>query len=605
MKLPNLFSDSCCALKPIKLASTAKGKKKLHIALAGNSNVGKSALFNYLTGLSQHVANWPGKTVEMAEGTCCFGNYEITVVDLPGIYSLSTFSKEEEVTREYIVKEKPDVVVNVIDSTALERNLFFTLQLLELGVPIVLCLNQNNAAKRKGIEIDEQRLGHFLKIKAVKTTATTGVGVWKLMQACCETAIDNKAPKKIRYLHTTEAKGEKLAAFVAEQRYDAANRIALNVQSISKHPEAIAEKIDVLTMHPIFGYLIMFLVLGIIFYSIFTFGNIVSSWISEFFTGFRPPMNNVILDLLWEGFMGGFVAGLTLVIPYVLPFYLLLTILEDTGYITRVAYLLDGIASRIGFHGKAIIPMILGYGCNVPACVGCRIMEYDRDRLIAAFAITMIPCTARTVVILALVGAYLGPWWALGLYIFNVAMIMILAKVAFKVLPGEPVRLIMEMPPYRFPSISSVLKHVWWKIKSIFSIVFPYYMFGGLLFALAYTAGIFEFINGIFTPISVGWLGLPVFATTLLLFGIVRKEFIVVLPAVIFGTSNLSTIFSPLQMVVITLIAMFYIPCLATIETLRREFGWKKALWITLFEIIFAVVLGGIAFRVLAAAGLS
>ncbi len=598
MKFPDLFKNSCCITKTKQLGTqNSEKKKKLKIALAGNSNVGKSALFNHLTGMSQHVANWPGKTVEMAEGTLCFGNYEITIVDLPGIYSISAFSKEEEVTREYILKEKPDVVVNVIDSTALERNLFFTLQLLELGAPLVLCLNQTDAAKRKGIAIDEKKLGKIIDTVAVKTTATSGAGVWKLIQACCEASESkkNKKPKLGRDKNTTKD---------AEKRYDTVRDIAKKVQKNSKALESIVDKVDSLTMHPILGYLIMVLVLGLIFYSIFSFGSITSSWISGIFSGIRPP-ENTTLNLLWEGFMGGFVAGLTLVLPYVLPFYLLLTILEDTGYITRIAYLMDGIASKVGFHGKAIIPMILGYGCNVPACIGCRIMEYDRDRLITAFAITLIPCTARTVVVLALVGAYLGPWWALGLYAFNVAVIMLLAKIAFKILPGEPMGLIMEIPPYRIPSTKSVFKHTWWKIKSILSVVFPYYMVGGLIFAIAYAIGIFNFINEMLTPLTVGWLGLPAIAATLLLFGLVRKEFIVVLPAVIYGTKDLATIFSPVQMIVITLVAMFYIPCIATIEALGREFGWKSALSIAAFEAVFAILLGGVAFRILTAAGIA
>jgi len=604
MKIPGFFSDSCCAVKPLREASAAtKPKRKIRIALAGNANVGKSALFNHLTGMNQHVANWPGKTVEMAEGVFRHANYEISVIDLPGIYSLSAFSKEEEVTREYILKEKPDVVINVINSCFLERNLFFTMQLLELGVPMAIALNQTDAAKDKGIEIDEKKLGNELRVPVIKTTALNGVGIWNLVDRCCEVAVEGQKPSGLVGKRKNRKSGVTPEA-ITKEKYGMAGRIAARVQKVQERSGGIVERIDALTTHWFFGYLIMLLVMGFVFYSIFTFGSVMSSWIGNAFNALRPSAGDATMNLIWEGLIGGFVAGITLVLPYALPFYLLITVLEDTGYLTRIAFLLDGIAHRIGFHGKAIIPIILGYGCNVPACFSCRIMEYERDRFITAFAVTMVPCTARTVVVLALVGAYLGPWWAIGLYVFNLIVIAVLAKIAFRILPGEPMGLIMEMPPYRMPSPKAVLKHTWWKIKSILSVVFPYYMIGGLAFAIAYAIGIFTPINNFLAPVTIGWLGLPALAATLLIFGIVRKEFIVVLPAVLYGSTDLSSIFSPAQMIVITIVALFYIPCFATIEAMRREYGWKRALGIAAFETVFAVLLGGVAFRVLSAVGI-
>lgn len=657
MGLTDLFMDSCCTVKT-KLAAAAaqRGVKKIRVALAGNANVGKSALFNYLTGMHQHVGNWPGKTVEKVEGTLRYFNYEIDVIDLPGIYSLSTFSVEEEVSREYIISEKPDVVVNVIDSCALERNLFFTIQLMELGAPLVVALNQTDAAKKKGIDIDEGKLSRILGVPVVKTAATTGFGVARLMRVCAEFAEKRRKPKTVKYgkgletligkievplrklrmhyperyaaikllekdtimkrtvgskssevlaeiekkAHTAEKEsGETLNVTVSKERYNAANRIAAETQTISAPKEGLMDKFEELTTHRFFGYVIMLFALGAIFYSIFSFGYIASTEIGNFFNAFRPSGEGLAENILWEGLFGGLVAGITLVLPYALPFYLLLSLLEDTGYITRIAYLLDGLAHRVGFHGKAIIPLILGYGCNVPAIFGARIMEYERDRLITAFAVTLVPCTARTVIVLALIGTYLGPWWALAMYLFNIAVIALLSKIAFKTFPGEPMGLIMEMPHYKIPSASLVLKHTWWKIKSILTVVFPYYMVGGLLFAIAYIFGVFDPLNQLLAPVTEGWLGLPAFTATLLLFGAVRKELIVVLPAVLYGTGDLSTVFTASQMIVLTVIAMFYVPCLATIETLRREFGIEKAVFITVFEIVFALVLGGLVARIL------
>ena len=622
----------------------------MRIALAGNSNVGKSALFNYLTGLSQHVANWPGKTVEIAEGTTRYGNYEITVVDLPGIYSLSTFSIEEKVTEEYVIREKPDVIINVVDSMALERNLFFTIQLLELGVPMVVALNQNDLAKKRGIEIDEKKLGEILGVETVKTTATRGTGLFELLGRCM--LAKNKPleqMKALKYGENLEKQISRIAGeitkikpncraryaairmledrkeinelcgsannitelakkgaaelnmiykeqspiVISNERYALAGRIAADVQKFSPKNEDIADRLDAITTHWFFGYVIMLVVLGTVFYSIFTFGNLFSGYISGAFGTLQPVQTGIAGNLLWEGIIGGFVAGLTLVLPFVLPFYFVLSLLEDSGYITRVAYLLDGFAHKIGFHGKSVIPLLLGYGCSVPACISCRIMEYDRDRIITAFAVTLIPCTARTVVILALVGTYLGIWWALGIYALNLVIVALLAKIAFKVIPGEPIGLIMEMPRYRMPSLSVVAKQTIFRTKSLLTIVFPYYMAGGFLMAILQLAGVLEIINEIMKPVTVSWLGLPELAGTLFLFGIVRKELIVVIPTILYGTTNLATIFTPVQMVVIAVVAMIYVPCIATIEALRREFGLKRTVFITIFEIVFAVILGG------------
>ncbi|OIO26192.1 ferrous iron transport protein B [Candidatus Micrarchaeota archaeon CG1_02_49_24] len=643
----------------------------MKVALVGNANVGKSALFNHLTGMSQHVANWPGKTVEVAEGVLRFRSRELTIIDLPGIYSLSTFSIEEMVTSDYLIREKPDVVINVIDSTALERNLFLTLQLIELGVPLVIALNQADTAKKKGLMVNACKISDFLGVPAVQTIATKGAGAQELVELSILVADGNivrfqpawadrlkyaepveQRIKKLSWLLTglklpyperyaaikllendteimgdikraegpggrclaaagmctrelEQANGEPSSSVISSERYAIAARIAASTQEmVARSGSRLSEQIDELTTHNLLGPIIMALVLGSIFFLIFSFGNTASSAIGNFFSGLKPASASPFENLLWEGVVGGFVAGLTLVLPYVLPFYLLLSLLEDTGYITRVAYLMDGIAHRIGFHGKAIIPLLLGYGCSVPACFSCRIMEYDRDRLITAFAVTLVPCTARTVVILALVATYLGVWWALAIYVFNLIVVALLAKAAFKILPGEPVGLIMEMPPYKLPTLRVVAKQTFMRIKSLLTVVFPYYIGGGLLLGVLHFSGVLGFLNSLLSPVTVGWLGLPAFAGALLVFGIVRKELVVVLPPLLYGTSNLGALFTPPQMIVLTVVTILYIPCLATMEALRREFGLRKMLFITSFELVFAILVGGLLSVALAATGL-
>jgi ferrous iron transport protein B len=253
----------------------------------------------------------------------------------------------------------------------------------------------------------------------------------------------------------------------------------------------------------------------------------------------------------------------------------------------------------MGLHGKAFIPLMLGYGCSVPACLGCRIMETQRERLLAAFVTTLVPCAARTVIILGLVGAFLGFQWALGLYVFNLVVIFALGRLAFKVVPGEPTALIMEMPDYRLPHGKTILKQTWFRVAEFIKIAFPLIIAGSLALKLADIAGLLEPITAVLSPVTVLWLGLPAVAGITLIFGILRKELALIMLATLLGTTNFALVLSPVQMVVFTLVAMFYIPCTATIAALVKEFGWKKALFVTVFEITFAIILGGIALRLL------
>ncbi|RLI06161.1 ferrous iron transport protein B, partial [Candidatus Bathyarchaeota archaeon] len=447
-------------------------KKKLRIALAGNANVGKSVIFNQLTGLHQHIGNWPGKTVTKAEGTLHFKGYEIDVIDLPGIYSLSTFSLEEIISREYIAFEKPDLVINVVDASVLERNLFFTLQLIELGTPMIIALNQIDIAQKKGIKIDYKKLSKILGVPVIPTIAIRGYGIYDLLAAAVK-AIEEKTayPSKIRYGKEIEGKIEKIAIMIKEiglpyparwtaikllegdkkiqeevrkanpeilsfvqemareieeihghpcstvitsERYDVAGRIAREVQKIqpiSRIP--LSQRLHELTTSRVLGYPIMLCVVLSIFYGIFTFGDYTSTYIGDFLYSFEPLFdqaisNYVVKELIWNGVVEGIIAGVTIALPYIVPFYLILYVLEDSGYLSRIAFLMDVAMHKIGLHGKAFIPVMLAYGCNVPACLGCKIMETERERLLAAFVVTLIPCAATTVVVLGLVGKFVG-----------------------------------------------------------------------------------------------------------------------------------------------------------------------------------------------------
>ncbi|MEM3145858.1 MAG: ferrous iron transport protein B [Thermoproteota archaeon] len=637
-------------------------EKKLVIALAGNANVGKSVIFNYLTGLHQHIGNWPGKTVEKAEGTLHFKGYRIDIIDLPGIYSLSTYSIEESISRRYIAVEKPDAVINVVDASILERNLFFTLQLMELETPMVIALNQIDVAKKKGIEIDVEKLSEILGVPVIPTVAIKGIGIFKLLDKAVEVAGKKARPKKVEYgedfenairkieesfidydlpyprryvaikilerdkeieeeviqknpgiISIAKEVGKKLEekyghscpTLITSERYRIAGCIAREVQKIISPPRpTLAEKLHEVTTHKVLGYLVMGTILLSMFFFVFAFGNLLSETLSNLLYGLKPFLTFILEtgflgELFWGGIVEGLIAGATIALPYVIPFYIALYILEDSGYVSRVAFLMDNAMHKMGLHGKAFIPLILGYGCNVPACLGCRIMETQRERLIAAFATTLIPCAARTVIILGLVGRFIGIQWALVLYVFNLIIIFLLGRLAFKALPGEPTGLIMEMPDYRLPHLKTVLKQTWFRLAEFLKIALPLIIVATFTVKLFEEAGLLEAVNTVLSPVTVRWLGLPEAVGVSLIFGVLRKELALIMLANLLGTTDFSYVLTPIQMVVFTIVSMFYIPCIATIATCVKEFGWKKSFFLTVFEILFALALGGIVFRVL------
>jgi len=643
--------------------------KQLRVALAGNANVGKSAIFNQLTGLNQIVGNWPGKTVERAEGTLHFKGYTVRVIDLPGIYSLSTFSIEEVVSRDYIAVEKPDVIINVVDASALERNLYFTLQLLELEAPVIMALNQVDFAAKKGIRINAEKLSEMLGVPVIPTVAITGSGINELLTAVIAVASGEKKlkPLKVQFGAEVEERvqkiqklverklphlcmvyparwiavkllekdedvvgklknyeggtevleyAEKLAAelekihgepspvILASERYSIASKIAKEVAFIEAPPRiSLEQKLDAVTMHRIVGYPVLAMVIAAMFTTIFVGGNYLSEGLNLFLQSvtqhigslLSPFLPSLAVTLISKGVLDGLIAGITIALPYIVPFYIILALLEDSGYLPRAAFLMDNLMHKMGLHGKAFIPLILGYGCSVPACIGCRIMETERERLIAAFAVTLIPCAARTVVILGLVGRFVGLHAALGLYAFDLILVFILGRAAFKVLPGEPVGLIMEIPPYKKPSLKVVLTKTWSRTKDFVYIAFPIIVAGSLAIAALDVTRFIGYVTAGAKPLINGWLGLPEAAGIPLIFGVLRKELALILLSKVISLESLSAV----QMIVFALVVMIYIPCVATIAALLREFGWKKALAITVVDVALALFIGGLAYRLL------
>lgn len=637
-------------------------KRSITLALAGNANVGKSVIFNELTGSNQIIGNWPGKTVEMAEGKLYFDGRDIKIIDLPGIYSFYTYSMEELVSREYIAYEKPDVVINVIDAAVLERNLFFTIQLLEIQVPLVICINQIDIAMQKGIIIDTKKLEAALGVPVVSTVAIRGEGLHELVEKAVEIAdhkssiksnpikygaeveknieiltqfidskdlkleypsrwvaikllendpeirklVDSKYPEAVMRAYQLSEELENIHqepsfAVIASERYSLANRISQGAQVHRKIKTTLSEKLDRLVTHRILGYIISALVIGGLLLWTFIVGDFLSGILSSLFSFFQPvdpQVDGSLVSILWNGAFGGLVAGVTLIIPFVIPFYLMLSLIENSGILTRVAFMMDSAMHKIGLHGKALIPMILGFGCNVPAIESTRILENRRERLLAAFAITFAPCSARTIVIMGLVAIYVNVWWALALYAIDILVMVVVGRIALTVIPGETTGLIMEMHSFKIPSLTVALKQTWRRTKSLIYLVFPVYIVASALIQALFALGFLTPIANFLAPITVFWLGLPVFAGVVLIFGAVRKEYTLLILVALFGT-NLATVLTPVQFIILALVSMLFIPCLSTITILLRDFGWKATGTISVANIITALVVGGVFYRLI------
>ena len=564
-------------------------------------------------------------------GTLSFEGQQITVVDLPGIYSFSTFGMEEMVSREYVAMEHPDVVINVVDAAVLERNLFFTLQLVEIEAPLVICLNQVDVAKNKGIIIDAKKLEQALGVPVVPTVAIRGKEIFELTKTALDVArtcpnnrrhirygaeIEERINKLDQTIQTgdlglnypsrwvsikllendpeikklvasksediikiseamaaeiSSIHGEPCFAVIASERYSVASKIAVRAQRQSEIKTTFSEKLDWVATHKVYGYLMSATVLGGLLLWTFFVGNFLSNLISTYVTSLvqplDPKLSGSLLGIVWNGVWGGVDAGLTLVVPFVIPFYFLLAMVEDSGLLTRVAFMMDSAMHKIGLHGKALIPIILGYGCNVPAIRACRIMETRRERLLAAFAITFAPCSARTIVIFGMVGLFLGVQWALALYVVDVAIIFVMGRIAMKAVPGESTGLIMEMHSFKVPSFSVVRKQTWIRTKSIAYFVFPIYILGSALVQVLFALNLLGPIGNVMSPLTVWMLGLPAITGILLIFGVVRKELVLLGAVAIFGTTNLGLNMTPVQLTVLSPVSLIYIPCISVLPS--------------------------------------
>jgi ferrous iron transport protein B len=636
-------------------------EKKINIVLAGQGNAGKSTVFNYLTGLHQHIGNWAGKTIEKREGTLFYNDYTIDVLDLPGIYSLTTYSVEEVISREYIIQQQPDFVINIIDSTNLERNLIFTLQLLELECPIILALNMIDLAHKKGITIDPKKLQNLLLAPVIPTVASRGSGLTEIIdnvidlrrkKKSCRTPeygkeienciaqlsvllrdidlpyperwiaikilekdrditslVNEKIPEVLEKAKQLSEKLEEIhghdsSIVISDERSHLASRITRESVKITPDRQiSLNERLATITTHKFLGYVVMIFILGGMFLTVFSFGNWFSGMLDTEFKNWHTWWNNIVgtsflPSLSWSA-IESVLALVQIAFPYILPFYIILYILEDWGYIARISFLMDNLMHKMGIHGKGCISFIIGFGCNVPGCLSCRIMESKRERFITAVLVTLVPCSAVSVIVFGLVGKYVGLLWALGLYVFALILIFITGKISSRFLLGEPVELIMPMPDYQTPRLKTILYQTWDALKEFIFIAAPLVVISGVVIQAINLAGWMPAVSSVLSPVTVTWLGLPSITGILLIFGILRKELILVMLAAYLGTTSFSDVLTPQQMITLAVVSMFYIPCVATISVLWKEYGWKKAMVVCILEILFAILLAGFIKRIL------
>ena len=655
-------------------------------ALIGNQNSGKTTLFNQLTGSNQHVGNFPGVTVEKKEGALR-KHKDVSVVDLPGIYSLSPYTAEEVVTRDFALNDKPDGIINIVDATNIERNLYLTLQLTELQIPMILALNMMDEVTANGDYIDIDKLSSSLGVPVVPISASKNDGIDELVDRAIATVKDGVLPQKTDFcqaggeLHKTihsiahiiedhanaagiptrfaatklvegdtpmmqrlalhkdevdlitilvqnmeKALGTYRDAALVDMRYDFIERLCARCVE-KKHTQTKQQlrsiQIDKVLTHKVFALPIFLCIMLLVFWITFGLvGPVLSDLLSEgidFVTQATDTLlvNLQVSDWLRSLIIDGVFAGVGSVLsflPTIVILFFLLSILEDSGYMARVAFVMDKLLRKIGLSGRSFVPMLIGFGCSVPAIMATRTLSSERDRRLTVMLIPFISCSAKLPIYTVFTAAFFPKGGALvmmGLYVFGILMgilsAFLLKNTLFK---GKPVPFVMELPAYRLPAAKSVLLHMWEKAKDFIMKAFTIIFFATIVIWLLQSfdlrfemvqdssqsilASIGKFVAPIFAPLGFGnWQ-----AVTALITGLTAKEAVVSTFAVLTGAGDssslipiLSGMFTPLQAISFLVFTLLYMPCVAAMAAVKRELGgYKSALLVMLYQTAFAWV---------------
>ncbi len=676
--------------------------KKLIVGLAGNPNVGKTTVFNQLTGMHQHVGNWPGKTVERAEGSFSHGDYEYNIVDLPGNYALSAHSMEEIVSRDFIVDDDSDVIINVVDAANLERNLYLTVQMMELGANLVMALNMNDFAKKKDHLIDIDLMSELLGFPVVEINAKNKDGFEELL-----TTVEKQAAKPIdsseKLSYGNDIKGhlatiqelieqdktlmdvpsiwtavkllEKDSIVIEKvQKSSYSSKIMIEVDKVSKHlydvykegaeevianaryafigglmaeavkrpaveKETTTDKIDKIVTNRLLAPFIFLGVIFLLFHLTFTISEPFCTLIDDGFAILGEFITSYISDptlasFVCDGIIGG-VGGVLVFLPQIVIMFLLLSILEDSGYLARAAFTLDIVMHKlVGLHGKAFIPMILGFGCGVPAIMATRTLENESDRVLAMMLIPFMSCTARMPIYSMFTAAFFAaiPVFVLGplvvtqqtivvtsMYVIGVVVALVVAAILKRTLfKGMSAPFVMELPTYKVPSVKGVLLHTWEKTKGflrkagtiILAAAIIIWILSSLPLGVEYGSQdsvlgmVGTAIAPVFSPLGFGEWQAGIAVVT----GLVAKEVVVATFGTLAGieegdeeglSSMLQDIFTPLSSFAFMVFCLLYIPCFATIGAIKQETnGWKWPVVMCTITLVTAYVVSLLVYNI-------
>ncbi len=657
--------------------------RSIRVALAGNPNSGKTTVFNNLTGSRQHTGNWPGKTVERKDGLFRHREFEVHVTDLPGIYSLTAYSTDEMIARDFLVNERPDVVVVVVDASNLERNLYLTVLLLELGVNVVLDLNMMDDVRKRGLQIDSEKIARALGVRVVETIANRGIGMDELRDAMVEAALRPRTSGPLRVDYGEEVEGairaleseitqrgilagkypsrwlavkllegdpavlnevgslpggaelaskaarlaaelesrlgEDVETYMIERRYGfIKGLVQASVKGLSVERRlSISDRIDEVVTNRVLGVPIFLGLMWATFNLVFRIGNPMADAIDAFFGWLAEGSASLVTavgapewvaSLIVDGVIGG-IGSVLVFLPNIMLLFLAISILEDSGYMARAAFVMDRVMRAIGLHGKSFISMILGFGCNVPAIMATRSIESEKDRIVTILVNPLMSCSARLPIYVLFASAFfegnqgnvIFSLYLLGI-ILAVAVARLLKAAIFK---GTPSPFIMELPPYRLPTLRSVFIHMWSR-SSLFLRKAGTIIFGTvlLIWALGSLPPGVEFASQQSLAGRLGSAIAPLLrpagfgswqAAVALLFGILAKEVVVGTLGTLYGVEEEGLIeavrrdFTPLSAYAFMVMSLVYIPCIATIAVIRRETNsWK---W-TAFAVLYSLFLG-------------